>query len=72
MACNHCANTIGFALGTCVECGWNNDSKRFNHIQMYIHDADRNKPIMQKLIGEHSERTKDLFKRKSYGNNGET
>jgi predicted ATP-dependent serine protease len=63
MTCDHCGNIHGFVCGMCVDCGWNNNTNQFDKIEMYVNSADRDKPIMQKLIAKHSETTKDMFKR---------
>lgn len=32
--CPKCNNTIGFAFGVCIDCGWNHISNEWSHIKV--------------------------------------
>lgn len=52
MSCPKCGNTIGFAFGRCVECGWNHLSNQWEVIKVrvdYLPDE-----IKYYLINEHA------------------
>lgn len=49
--CEICGNKIGFALGTCIDCGFNYITKEFTWIRVYVEDlSDIDK---DSLIAEH-------------------
>ena len=38
MECPICKNRIGFNCGTCIECGYNYLSNKFDFIKVYVSD----------------------------------
>lgn len=60
--CPHCGNRVGFAFGTCIECGWNYLTRKFHWIKVWT----ENDPMPKHLVQEHATRTRDSL-RKVYG-----
>lgn len=54
--CPHCQNKMGFAFGTCIECGFNYITKQFNKIEVWVEDLPPN--IRDYLINWHADRTR--------------
>jgi len=50
--CPKCGNTMGFAFGTCVDCGWNHLSNQFKFIQIWTDDLPEE--IQDYLIQKHA------------------
>lgn len=53
MACEKCGNRLGFAFGTCVQCGYNYLDKQYHHIKVYVDDLPED--IKWRLIDKHDE-----------------
>lgn len=55
--CEKCGNRIGFAFGTCCNCGWNYLDKTYHSIKVSVDDL-ASLPIELKwyLIDKHNER----------------
>ena len=55
MECPICKNRIGFNCGTCIECGYNYLSNKFDFIKVYVSDLEKYLPedICDLLINEH-------------------
>lgn len=55
MECPVCKNRIGFNCGTCIECGYNYLSNKFDFIKVYVSDLEKYLPedICNSLIKEH-------------------
>lgn len=45
MECPVCGNTVGFAFGTCVRCGYNHEDNTYHFIKV-------NTEILQRLVSE--------------------
>ena len=54
--CPHCGNTLGFAFGTCCECGYNSLDKEFKHIKVY--QGELPDYTYRALAQDHAERTR--------------
>lgn len=46
MECPICKNTIGFVCGTCIQCGYNHLSHKFDWIEV-------NTDILREIVPEH-------------------
>jgi hypothetical protein len=57
VTCPHCLNIMGFVCGTCIECGFNHLSNKFDWIKVHVEDLPTN-PKTHSLIQEYSEFTK--------------
>lgn len=55
MECPICKNRIGFNCGTCIECGYNYLSNKFDFIKVYVSDLERYLPkdVCDSLVDEH-------------------
>ena len=55
MECPICKNRIGFNCGTCIECGYNYLSNKFDFIKVYVSDLEKYLPedICNLLVDEH-------------------
>lgn len=55
MKCPICKNTVGFALGTCIDCGWNYLDNSFHHIEINTDELRRlvDPDTYKRLIEEH-------------------
>ncbi len=54
MSCEICGNTIGFAFGTCCNCGWNDIEKVFRWVEVDVKDLPLD--IRDYLILKHHKR----------------
>jgi predicted ATP-dependent serine protease len=50
--CEKCGNKIGFAFGTCCECGWNHLDKTYHIIKVNVSDLPDD--IKYLLIQKHN------------------
>lgn len=56
--CPHCKNTMGFAFGTCIECGYNDIDSTFHFIKVSSDDFDLlSDSTVQLLTRKHSRST---------------
>ncbi len=55
MECPICKNTMGFAFGTCVECGYNYLDKTFHKIEVNtgVLESLLPKDVFSALVEEH-------------------
>lgn len=64
MGCPKCGNRLGFAFGTCIDCGYNRNTEKYDEIKV---DTDilrtyLPKEIYQYLLEQHEKRTsRDLI-----------
>lgn len=56
MECPKCSNTIGFVYGTCAECGWNNQSRQWERIEVKVDDLPEE--IQEYLVNKHEQNIK--------------
>jgi len=54
MKCVKCGNELGFAFGTCDNCGWNYLSNQFEFIKVYVDDLPESE--QDYLIEKHAMR----------------
>jgi anaerobic ribonucleoside-triphosphate reductase len=54
--CEKCGNTMGFALGTCVECGWNDLDKSFHFIKVQVAYLEGYPDLKRLLVEKHARR----------------
>ena len=60
MKCDKCGNRLGFALGTCVQCGYNYHTHEYDVIKVYTKELQRKgMDILDiyDLIDEHDKST---------------
>lgn len=62
MECPICKNKIGFAFGTCIECGYNQYTNEYDKITVYTEDLKPyvSEEVYNMLIKEHEKRIKFL------------
>lgn len=55
MECPICKNKIGFAFGTCIECGYNHIKGEFSFINVYVSELEKYLPpeVCLSLIESH-------------------
>ena len=58
--CPMCDNKMGFAFGTCGECGWNYLDNTFHFIK--VHTDDLPESIKHRLITEHGRKYNKNYK----------
>ena len=54
MKCNKCDNELGFAFGTCNNCGWNYLSNQFEFIKVLVDDLPEDE--QDYLVEKHAMR----------------
>ena len=54
MTCKKCGNKLGFVMGTCVQCGFNEIDNTYRHITVYVEDLPVD--LRYELIKEHNKR----------------
>lgn len=52
MSCPKCGNTMGFAFGTCIECGWNHLYNQWEVIKVRVDDLSEDDQYY--LIQKHA------------------
>ncbi len=57
--CPHCGNKLGFAFGTCIDCGYNHISNVFKFITVHVDDLADDQYY---LIQRHAEATRNRNK----------
>ena len=62
--CPKCKNRVGFAFGTCVQCGYNHLDEEYTRIEVDHEVLERYIPpyVLSCLIERHERRYKDLYK----------
>ena len=60
MICPICKNTMGFAYGTCIECGYNYIDNTYHKIEVCTDELRKFVPnhIMEYFISEHNKHKK--------------
>ena len=59
--CGMCGNTIGFAFGTCVQCGYNDLDKTFRWIQVQVSSLPQ--PLRDRLVKDHVKRYRKCYQK---------
>jgi hypothetical protein len=62
--CPKCKNRVGFAFGTCIQCGYNHLDEEYTRIEVDMEVLERYVPpyILSHLIERHERKYKDLYK----------
>ena len=62
--CPKCKNKVGFAFGTCIQCGYNHLDGEYTRIEVDMEVLERYIPpyILSRLIERHEIKYKDLYK----------
>lgn len=60
MKCEKCGNTLGFCLGTCLECYWNPEDNQYTRITVNTVELEDFIPprILNSMIKRHDLRVK--------------
>ena len=62
--CPKCKNRVGFAFGTCIQCGYNHLDEEYTRIEVDMEVLERYIPpyVLNCLVTRHERRYKDLYK----------
>ena len=62
--CPKCKNRVGFAFGTCIQCGYNHLDEEYTRIEVDMEVLEKYIPpyVLSCLIEQHEIRYKDLYK----------
>lgn len=62
--CPKCKNRVGFAFGTCIQCGYNHLDEEYTRIEVDMEVLEKYIPpyVLSCLIERHEIRYKDLYK----------
>jgi hypothetical protein len=62
--CPVCKNKIGFAFGTCIQCGYDHIEEKFSRIEVDMEtlEALLDPYTLDLLVNKHRRKYKDLYK----------
>ena len=62
--CPVCKNKIGFAFGTCIQCGYDHIEEKFSRIEVDMEtlEALLDPYMLDLLVNKHKRKYKDLYK----------
>lgn len=62
--CPVCKNKIGFAFGTCIQCGYDHIEEKFSRIEVDMEtlEALLDPYMLDLLVSKHERKYKDLYK----------
>lgn len=64
--CPICKNKVGFAFGTCIQCGYNHIEEKFSRIEVDMETLEilLDPYMLELLVNKHARKYKDLYEQK--------